>query len=86
METKERRKLPSLINVGPKSAKIGETEYFDPYFSCKVNNIHLKNIRINGAKPDDISELVKEVNFDSLYSEASSTGKGEINKIIYEKN
>ena len=85
VETKDKRKLNSLINVGPKSARDKENEYFDPYLNCKVNTIHIKNIRINDVEPENVTELIKEVNFNSLYPEAPSTGKGEIEKIIYEK-
>ena len=50
-----------------------------------MNTIHIKNIRINDVEPENVTELIKEVNFNSLYPEAPSTGKGEIEKIIYEK-
>lgn len=81
-----------LIAVGPKSVRLdagedkGKLEVFDPYFGCEVGVIELKNITVNGVKPDDISPYIREIVFDHLYDDEPSTARGSVGEIIYEKN
>ena len=73
-----------LACIGPKSARGDDgIEFFDPYFSSELECLHLENITINGKKPDDISPYIREISFDSLYSDIESTASGKIKKIIY---
>ena len=58
-------------------------EVFDPYFSSVAENIYLENITINGENPKDITEYIKEITFDNLYSDIPSTASGKIKNIIY---
>ena len=80
-----------LIAVGPKSVRgghgdsEGKVEIFDPYIGCEVGSITLKNITVNGVKPDDIAPYVHEIVFDHLYDDAPSTAAGRIGKIAYDK-
>lgn len=81
-----------LIAVGPKSVRRGtgeqegKIEVFDPYVGCEVGVIELKNITINGIKPDDITPYIHEIVFDHLYDDAPSTARGSVREIIYRKD
>ena len=84
--TLHREKYPYsyLICIGPKSVRFENgAEVFDPYFSSVAENIYLENITINGEKPKDITEYIKEITFDNLYSDIPSTASGKIKNIIY---
>ncbi len=75
-----------LVCIGPKSARgANQIEYFDPCFSSVAKNVYLEDIKINGESPDDISEYIREIEFDHLYDDISSTGYGKIEKIHYKK-
>jgi hypothetical protein len=76
-----------LIAVGPKSVRAGEDgkiEIFDPYVGCEVETIALKNVEINGVKPEDMSPFIHEIVFDHLYDDAPSTARGRIHRVEYE--
>ena len=81
---REKHPYSYLLCIGPKSAR-GEfgIEYFDPYFSSKVDTVYLENITVNGKKPSDISSYIREIEFNSLYKDLDSTASGKIGKIIY---
>ena len=74
-----------LMTVGPKSVRSGDREVFDPYLGGTVECVSLKNIRINGTCPDDISPYIREIVFDHLYDDGPSTARGTIRRIEYEK-
>jgi len=82
----DRFPMSFLIAVGPKSIRRGEDgkiEVFDPYIGSEVDAIELKNIEINGEKPDDIAPFIHEIVFDHLYDDAPSTARGKIRRIKY---
>ncbi|MBR4073351.1 MAG: hypothetical protein IKK24_05335 [Clostridia bacterium] len=76
--------LSYLVTAGPKSVQLDDREVFDPYISCTVNGLNLKNITVNGEKAEDCSALIKEIEFCDLYSDGFSSGKGEIKNINIE--
>ena len=57
-----------LFCVGPKSCVTnnGAVEVFDPYVSCEVGTVELKNIRVNGEEPDDIAPYIRAVTFEDI--------------------
>ena len=72
--------LSHLITVGPKSCTVAnatgrKTEVFDPYVSCKVEDVTLADIRTSGTVP---SELVHVTAFDDINGDGRSTGRGKI--------
>ena len=73
--------MSRMVTVGPKSVRFGDYEVFDPYYSCRVGKMTLENIKLNGEICRDISKLIKTVEFDSLYEDMPSSGKGEIGEI-----
>ena len=81
---KKRYPLSYLICVGPKSVIYQGKEIFDPYISCCVETIEMKNITVNGEKTEDSSVLVKTVTFDDINADGFSTGRGEIGEIRYQ--
>lgn len=81
----EKYPLSYLICAGPKSVINGEYEIFDPYLSCNIGNIYLKNIRINEEAPDDIMPYLRETVFDNINGDDRSTGRGKIDCVHYEK-
>lgn len=85
METPEGAPLSSFIKVGPKSARVGNIETFDPYLSCDVNMLSLKNIRINDVQPEDITPYIEEIVFDPLYEDGPSTAQGTVGQIAYQR-
>ena len=76
-----------LFCVGPKSCVIdgGTMEVFDPYVSCEVGTVELKNIRVNGVEPDDITPYIRAVTFDNVNGDGRSSGTGTIANVIYTK-
>lgn len=82
----DRFPMSFLIAAGPKSVRAGEDgkiEVFDPYVGCEVDTIELKNIEINGKKPEDITPFLHEIVFDHLYDDTPSTARGVIRRIEY---
>ena len=80
-----RDKFPEsyLAVFGPKSFVTHDGyEAFDPYVSCRVENLYLKDIRINDKKVSDVENYVKEIVFDRIYDSDLASGKGEIANII----
>ncbi len=84
---RERFPLSCLVCVGPKSviADGGATEVFDPYVSCEVGVIGLKNIRVNGALSTDPASVVRTVAFDDINADGRSTGRGTVGKVETEE-
>lgn len=82
--TLNRTKYPNsyFMTVGPKTQYIKEKklELFDPYVCCTVEGIHFENVYVNGEKKDDLSEYIKEISYDNLYSSPLGFGKGTIIK------
>ena len=73
-----------LLCIGPKSSRFDDgIEVFDPYFSSVAQNVYLENITVNGKCPKDIYPYIREIVFDNLYDDISSTGYGKIENIIY---
>lgn len=82
----DRFPMSFLIAVGPKSIRRGEDrkiEVFDPYIGCEIGIISLKNITVNGEKPQDIAPYIHEIVFDHLYDDAPSTARGRIRAVEY---
>lgn len=79
---KEKYPMSYLVCVGPKSVRQGEFEIFDPGLSSTVENMYLKNIKVNGKKISDIKDYVKEIVFDDIYKDGKASAKGEIKNII----
>ena len=76
-----------LLCAGPKSCVWGDrtVEVFDPYVSCKVGSVELRDIRINGETPDKIEPFIREVVFEDINHDGRSTGHGKIDRIIYSR-
>ena len=83
----EKYPMSYLFCVGPKSALGGNgaVEVFDPYVSCSVGCAELKNIRVNGTVPEEITPYIRTVAFDDINRDGRSTGRGEIACVKYEK-
>jgi len=82
---KEKYPLSYFMTVGPKSYRSTTgVEVFDPYVSCKVKNVHLKNVAVNGEKIKSTDGLIKEIVFDDIYGDGLANGKGKIEKPIIE--
>ena len=74
-----------LLNIGPKSFFTGDFEVFDPYVTCDVGCVYMKNIKINGETPEDIGEYVKLIKFDRIYDSDLASGEGRLGKLEYTK-
>ena len=77
----EKFPLSRFMTVGPKCARVGDIEIFDPYVSCTADNIHLKNVTVNGKPAADACELFHEVAFDDIYGDGIAVGKGTVKRI-----
>lgn len=80
---REKYPLSYLICVGPKSIRMGDTEIFDPYLSSHIKTLELANIRVNGVKADDYTELVNISAFDDVNGDGNSTGCGTVSEIRF---
>ena len=83
---KEKHPYAYLMCIGPKSAR-GDNgiEYFDPCFSSVAKNVYLESITVNGEAPSDISQYIREIEFNNLYDDIPATGYGKIEKLHYKK-
>ena len=70
-----------LVCIGPKSARKGEREYFNPALSSHAELLDFKNIRINGEPVTNIKDYVREIIFSDIYNDGKSSGKGSISEI-----
>lgn len=84
--------MSRLVAVGPKSVRWdaavkgdAQVEVFDPYLSSTVGEMIISDVTINGVKPEDITPYVKEIQFDNLYPDVPSSGKGKIEKLTYRR-
>ena len=80
---KDKYPFSYFLCIGPKSVLVDNSvEIFDPYLSSALDELHLKNIYVNGKKAEDFSPLLREIKFDNINNDGFSTGKGEIKKIF----
>ncbi len=79
-----REKFPMsyFICVGPKSVRMGNLELFDPEISCRVENIHLKNVSVNGGNTEDSKKYIHEITFDDIYGDGRAVGNGTVCSIL----
>ncbi|MCQ2450104.1 MAG: hypothetical protein MJ132_07955, partial [Clostridia bacterium] len=81
---RDRYPLSHFLCIGPKSTLVDDNtvEIFDPYLSSTLEELHLKNITINGERVSDISPFIKEIEFNNINNDGFSTGKGTVKKIF----
>lgn len=79
----DRFPMAFLAVVGPKSARVGDMEIFDPYAGCVVDELTFRDIRINGQAPEAIEPHVFQVVFDDVNRDGHSTARGEVRRIRY---
>lgn len=73
--------LSYLVCIGPKSIVWKDKEIFDPYISCSVDTVELKNIIVNGERSFDKDALVRAVEFNDINNDGVSTAIGKIAEI-----
>ncbi|MCQ2431154.1 MAG: hypothetical protein MJ175_00980 [Clostridia bacterium] len=73
-----------LVVCGPKSARSGEYEIFDPFLSSTVGTLRLKNIRVNGKQITNDPSIIREVTFDDINGDGHSTASGVIREIVWD--
>lgn len=81
---KEKWPMSFLVCIGPKSAVINDTEYFNPSINSYAENLYLSNICVNGDIVSDFNDLIHEIVFVSINGDVYSSGMGEIGKITVE--
>lgn len=74
--------LSYLACIGPKSIVCGDKEVFDPYLSCHADNVHIKNLRVNGSICENAVPLMHEICFDNVNEDGTSSGKGTFGSIF----
>ena len=75
---KERFPLGKPVSVGPKSVVVGEYEIFDPYTSCVLDTLTVKNMTVNGEPVLTPEAVAHQIVFDRIYDAPKTSGKGEI--------
>ncbi len=75
---KDRFPLGKPVSVGPKSVVNGEYEIFDPYVSCTLGTLVMKNVTVNGEPVLTPEEAAHQIVFDRIYDAPRTSGKGEI--------
>lgn len=81
---KEKYPYSYLVCCGPKSARMGEREIFDPYLSNTVQTLVLSNITVNGERVTSERKLVHETRFEDVNRDGHSTGCGRIAGLVIE--
>ena len=77
----EKNPYSYLVRVGPKALFYKGKEIFDPYVSCRLETVSLKDITV-GGRAADVPALVRAVSFDDINGDGFSTGRGEIGTVI----
>jgi hypothetical protein len=75
---KERFPLGKPVSVGPKSVVSGEYEIIDPYVSCVLGTLTMKNVTVNGKTVLTTDEAAHQIVFDRIYDAPRTSGRGEI--------
>ena len=75
---KEKFPMSFFLTVGPKSARKGEYELFNPEINSTVENLYLKDVFVNG---EDSKDYIRQIEFDDIYNDGTATGKGVIKNI-----
>lgn len=75
---RERFPLGKPVSVGPKSVVSGEYEIFDPYVSCTLDTLAMKNVTVNGELVLTPEAAAHQIVFDRIYDAPRTSGKGEI--------
>ncbi len=82
-----KEKFPNsyFLSIGPKSIRRDGKEIFDPYINSSVDELVLKNVRINGEelKSENSEKYIKEILFENLYGEGRESSAGKIKKITF---
>ena len=85
---RDRFPMSCLACVGPKSARSGDVEIFDPYLSSHVGTVEMKNIRVNGvpllSAESEVSpaELIRTIAFDDINGDGNSTASGTVDAVL----
>lgn len=75
--------LARLVAVGPKSVVVGKSEVFDPYVSCRVEKLSLRDIRINGETAKGSEGCIfSEISFSDINNDGNSTGSGSFREAL----
>ena len=74
----ERFPLGKPVSVGPKSVNVNGREVFDPYASCVLKHLVMKNVTVNGNPVLTAEEAAHEIVFDHIYDAPNTSGKGEL--------
>lgn len=81
---RERYPYSYLLCIGPKSVRLADgREIFDPHLSSVAERVYLENITVNGERPEKIEPYLRQIVFDHLYPDMSSTAEGRIGQIVY---
>ena len=82
---KEKFPYSYLITIGPKSIRRDGKEIFDPYINSSVDELILKNVKVNGEelKAENSEQYICEIVFENLYGEEKERTLGKINNIIF---
>ena len=84
---REKYPMSFLACVGPKSIRTKDGwDIFDPYIDCKVQNVYMKNIVVNGEQAEDIMPYIYEITFDDVYDDGLAVGRGVFERIEAERN
>ena len=85
--TLHRDKYPMsyFLCAGPKSVRQGKTEIFDPEINSVIENVFLKNVSVNSGSTENAKEYIRQIRFDDIYGDGTSTGRGIIKNIIVQK-
>ena len=70
-----------LVCIGPKSIVRNGKEVFDPYISCKAENISVEDVFINDKKLMSSNGYFKEIEFEDVNKDGNSTGRGQFERI-----
>ena len=74
-----------FLCAGPKSVRQGKTEIFDPEINSVIENVFLKNVSVNSGSTENAKEYIRQIRFDDIYGDGTSTGRGIIKNIIVQK-
>ncbi len=73
--------LSHLLGVGPKSCIWEGYEIFDPYISCRLAQLTLQGVTVNGRPLADPAAYIYATRFEDINADGASSGSGVINTV-----
>lgn len=80
---RDRYPLSHFLCIGPKSARNGDIEVFNPYLSSTVSFLECIHITVNGFPVEAPGDLIHITHFQDVNKDGNSTGSGNLKNLFW---